>query len=248
MSKDLSSSAIDPISLRKILVDYFSLDELNDLSFELDVDFDNLPGEAKLGKARELVIYCRNRGMLHSLIEKVQLARPKLYLDNESDATEIQSTDLAAPENQVYALVKAFNRNRHRPISLDRTQVGDDIAFQMREMAPELDGKLDVDAWLTSDSIGKRVAAVEFLDWKQDIDYFEPLLEQLFLDVPFVQFHILITLNSMLDQLSYSKMVILQNRLADYDHEGGTSRAMLLRRLQLQIDDWFRAANQEPRK
>lgn len=240
MADDAFSNTVDPVWLREQLVSHFSLDELRDLCFELDIDFENLPGEAKAGKAREMIIYCRNRAMMNQLTGKVQLARPNLPWTTGGISQGTKPADEAAPEQLVYALVQAFNKNRHRAISPSRTQVGDDIAFQMRELAPELDGKIDVTAWLRSDNIGKRIAAVEFLDWKKDVEFLNPLLDRLFIEQPFVQFHILIVLNSMLDQLSYDQMKLLQKRLAEYRPDGDHSRKIWVVSIQDRIDDWFR--------
>lgn len=243
MTEDPFSPAVDPILLRDMLVNYFSIDDLQDLCFEMSVDFDNLPGDTKAAKARELIIFCRNRAKLGSLIEKAKLARPSLNWISESKNGGNSYAPKPTPEQQIYALVMAFNKNRHRAISSQRTQVASEIAFQMRELAPSLDGQLDAARWLNSDSIGKRVAAVVFLDWKQDIEFLVPLLDQLLIERPFVQFQILLALNSMLDQLSYEKMKYLQKRLADYNPEGDSSRTMLSFGIQQRIEYWFAAVS-----
>jgi hypothetical protein len=64
MTDNLSLNAIDPVNLWEKLDEFFSEEDIRDVCFQLEVDFENLPGKEKKGKARELVIYCRNRAML----------------------------------------------------------------------------------------------------------------------------------------------------------------------------------------
>jgi len=45
----------------------FDDQELRDLCFELGIDYENLPGEGKASKARELVSYCERHGRLDEL-------------------------------------------------------------------------------------------------------------------------------------------------------------------------------------
>ncbi len=57
------------VELRNLLVENFSLSELSDLAFDLDVKFDNLPGATLGEKARELVSYLNRRNQLSRLGE-----------------------------------------------------------------------------------------------------------------------------------------------------------------------------------
>jgi hypothetical protein len=68
----------DPHRLAQILRDQFSLGELQDLSFEMGVNFDDLGGGSKAGKSRELVNYVQRRGKLDELAQNVMLRRPYL--------------------------------------------------------------------------------------------------------------------------------------------------------------------------
>lgn len=144
---------------------------------------------------------------------------------------------------QLYLLVMSFNQNRHRPFSDDRTREGDNIAFKMRELAPDMDDQFDVVAWLQSDNSGKRLAAVEFLDWKKDTEYFKVLLERLFVEKPFTQFHILIVLNSMLNQLNYSDMKLLRDKLNAYDPEKDGAGSLWSDDLKTRVEAWFQSVN-----
>jgi hypothetical protein len=235
-------TTIDPIYLQTQLVEFFLLNDLQDLCFKLGIDFDDLAGEGKTGKTRELVIYCRNRGLLEQLLTEAQKARPKLAFFPEAtgEAGSPDGGHRDPPEQHLYELVKSFNRTRHQPRGNSRTRAGDEIAYQLREFAPQVDGRFDVRGWLDSANTGKRLAAVEFLDWKQDTEFFALLVDKLFEETPFIQFHILIALNSLLDQLDYEQMVYLQGRLKAYDPGEDGSRRMLRQALVGRVDDWFR--------
>jgi hypothetical protein len=68
--------SIDPTQLLQTLVEQFDLEELRTLCFDLGIDFDNLRGESKAGKARELVLYTKRRQQLDHLVARVQELRP----------------------------------------------------------------------------------------------------------------------------------------------------------------------------
>lgn len=68
--------------LRLALIEYFSLDEIRDLCFTLNIDFDALAGQGKANKARELVIYLQHRGRIDELIALGRQQRPHLPLFN----------------------------------------------------------------------------------------------------------------------------------------------------------------------
>lgn len=64
-----------------ILTNLFSEDDLRTLCFDLGIDYEQLPGSSKLGKARELILWCDRRGKLKRLYELVQKERPYLFED-----------------------------------------------------------------------------------------------------------------------------------------------------------------------
>lgn len=66
---------IDPVALRQALVNYFDLEELRTLCFDLGVDFDDLKGSGKGAKARELVQYWQHQGNLLPLVEAIHRQR-----------------------------------------------------------------------------------------------------------------------------------------------------------------------------
>ncbi len=67
-----------PAEFRAQLVELFGEDDLRDLCFELEIDFENLPGSTKSAKARELFIFCTRRGQLEALRATCARLRPHL--------------------------------------------------------------------------------------------------------------------------------------------------------------------------
>jgi hypothetical protein len=65
--------------LRTFIYLYFNDSELRDLYFDLDVDYDSLPGAGKRDKAREIVAFCKRHSKLSRLIELCQAERPKAF-------------------------------------------------------------------------------------------------------------------------------------------------------------------------
>lgn len=62
--------------LRQVLVTRFNEDELRTLCFDLGVDYDDLPGEGKVGKARELVAFLDRRSRIPELLKFGRQLRP----------------------------------------------------------------------------------------------------------------------------------------------------------------------------
>jgi hypothetical protein len=91
------------------------------------------------------------------------------------------------------------------------------IAYQMGEAAPLLFGKFDVGSWLDSSSLGKRLAAIKYLDWLQDIDYLGNLLGKLTTERPFIQLHCLVAIDHMLDQLDDKAEALVKAQLLAYN-------------------------------
>jgi len=54
--------------IRQNLTNYFNESELQALCFNLNIDFDDIPGNNKEAKARELIIYCERAGKLQELL------------------------------------------------------------------------------------------------------------------------------------------------------------------------------------
>ena len=68
------------MQLRDLIVDTFDDEELRNLCFELRVDYDNLRGEGKASKARELVAHMDRRGEMARLLDAIKDSRPNLSI------------------------------------------------------------------------------------------------------------------------------------------------------------------------
>lgn len=80
------------IQLRQLLTTHFDLEELRMLCFDLDVDYDDLRGEGKTNKARELVAYLGRRGRIAELVFVCSQLRPNVsWPDMSSAISDISS-------------------------------------------------------------------------------------------------------------------------------------------------------------
>jgi hypothetical protein len=69
---------VDRGALRRNLTQHFSNDELNSLCFDLDIDYDNIEGDNKEAKVRELITYCNRSGRLLELLARCRTLRPSV--------------------------------------------------------------------------------------------------------------------------------------------------------------------------
>jgi len=60
------------------LLHYFDVEELRDLCFHLGVEYDDLRGEGRKGKARELLKFCARDGKIEELLTAIQERRPQV--------------------------------------------------------------------------------------------------------------------------------------------------------------------------
>ena len=81
----------DLVPLIRFLDRYFDLSDLQHLSFGLDIYFEELPGETKESKARELALYLWRQGRIDELQEAIWRVRP-----HQRDLVVTPATPLAA--------------------------------------------------------------------------------------------------------------------------------------------------------
>lgn len=62
--------------LHRLLAKHFDLEELRTLIFDLGVDWDELIGETKSARARELIAYLQRRNRLGDLMTAIEISRP----------------------------------------------------------------------------------------------------------------------------------------------------------------------------
>ena len=72
---------MDLTKLLSIVDDHFNREDIKTLCFDLGIDFDNLAGDTKEGKARELIWYMKRDGRLPQLIQYIREKRPLLSLE-----------------------------------------------------------------------------------------------------------------------------------------------------------------------
>jgi len=211
-------SDMDLIYLQKELEEHFDLEELKALCWELKIDYENLSGDTRTAKTRELVKFGYRNGRIGDIIELCQKKLPKVVWNQPGKIYRQDELpeEWVEPLQRLFRLVREFNRNRHRPFSDDRTKEGDEIAFTMREAAPFLFGQFDVKDWLDSGNPGKRLAAIKYLEWLQDIEYLNSLLGKLIKEKPFMQLHSLVAIDSMLDQLNQQHQKLVHAALIAY--------------------------------
>lgn len=74
-----AAPATAPSQLRQLLAERLSAEELRTACFDLGIDPDDLPGESKGAKARELIAYLTRRGALDRLLQWLRANRPDVY-------------------------------------------------------------------------------------------------------------------------------------------------------------------------
>ena len=81
VSRPLAEADVNLKTLRDALDNGYSDGELRDLCLELNLDYEDLPGDGQAAKARELVLFCKRRGLLAALVERVMRDRPHLLVN-----------------------------------------------------------------------------------------------------------------------------------------------------------------------
>ena len=84
---------MDLVAIHELLTQHFSAEELRTLCFRLGIEYDDLSGNGRADKARELVAYCQRHNLLQDLQRAVTQARP-----NVTWSTDVTPTN---PNNPV---------------------------------------------------------------------------------------------------------------------------------------------------
>lgn len=80
--------------LRDLFVTRFTADDLTNLAFALDIDFEDIPGTTRSAKAREMAQYLDRRGLMDKLKVVGPQERPELPWDEVFDGA---ASDVPAP-------------------------------------------------------------------------------------------------------------------------------------------------------
>ncbi len=129
----------DKVKLYEFILDQYSLSELKDLCFYLDVTYDDLEGGARKDKARELVEYMTRRKRLDDLRAVLGQQRPDDY----------RATFPIAPAMPVATSISSTTRRNPRQIFISHATADSDFAHRL---AADLrrDG---FDIWIAPESI-----------------------------------------------------------------------------------------------
>jgi hypothetical protein len=97
-------SQVDRRALRQLLEHYFNISELRTLCFDLHIEYENLAGDRKADKTRELIEYAERYARMDELLTVCRRLRPHVnWKDVElplpSQWANEQTTDAAAPDS-----------------------------------------------------------------------------------------------------------------------------------------------------
>ena len=125
----------DEKQLYKALDEYYSTKDLKDLCFEMKIPYEDLAGEQRSSKARELVQYANRRGRLDELAVHVysQLEQMSQEETTETNQEEIVRL-LESIQTDVESLLTAVGDNTNKEPA---------IAIMQNEDAVKLKGQLD---------------------------------------------------------------------------------------------------------
>jgi len=87
--KQLSTS-----ELHRLLAKHYDLEELRTLAFNLGVDWDELGGETKSARARELIAYLQRRNRLGDLLAAIGTSRPDVAQELQTVMSVVPTQDL----------------------------------------------------------------------------------------------------------------------------------------------------------
>ena len=73
-----TTDSINVGQLRRNMLKALDEDELADLCFDMEIDYDSLRGESKNARVRSLILLCERSGRLDALLEQCRLMRPNL--------------------------------------------------------------------------------------------------------------------------------------------------------------------------
>lgn len=111
MATDSSAYLSD---LHKLINKYFSLEEVRDLCFKLGIDFDNVAGENKSARIRELILQMARRDELQRLIDLLRVERSNVaWVDVPPDFSlpgGLESPEATPPVSNNYYGPVTFNQ------------------------------------------------------------------------------------------------------------------------------------------
>lgn len=64
--------------LRRTIIACFSENDLQNICFDLNIDYENIPGDGKEAKVREILVYCERNGLLDIFVHTCSTERPNI--------------------------------------------------------------------------------------------------------------------------------------------------------------------------
>ncbi|HEX6386131.1 MAG TPA: hypothetical protein VF177_15780 [Anaerolineae bacterium] len=100
-------------AFRQQISDSFNGEELRTLCFDLNVDYDDLPGENKSAKVRELIARQRRNGRLPELITELKRRRPRIHWQS---ILPPEVADIESSERPVYSTTGFVGQTERGPL------------------------------------------------------------------------------------------------------------------------------------
>ena len=98
-------------ALVKLFVERFDNNELEDLAFSLGVNFDDISGNTRSAKARELALYLNRRSLMDELRQKGPVERPDLDWEAVfGGVTPPLTAGITGPEPVSYTHLDVYKR------------------------------------------------------------------------------------------------------------------------------------------
>jgi hypothetical protein len=88
------------ITVRNILTKHFSPDEIQSICTYLEIDYDNLPGQGKEAKARELVLFLLRRDRIDELVPAVSALFPDQKFEWPPELRPSPAISVKPPDTQ----------------------------------------------------------------------------------------------------------------------------------------------------
>ena len=85
VSARVETPKLEPAKLAESLATGFDMDELDTLAFQVNVRFEDLKGDTRKAKSRELVKHCERHGMLDALVVAAMAERPNMYWNEKAE-------------------------------------------------------------------------------------------------------------------------------------------------------------------
>lgn len=114
---------LNTAQLFQTLTERYDLEELRTLCFRLGVSFDDLRGEGKAGKARELILLLQRQNRLNELV--AAMSAPAAAAPATPSVAPAPATDTPCPEYDTFELLIAPRSGRGYPVTIIHSPAGE---------------------------------------------------------------------------------------------------------------------------